>query len=397
MAGSCLGLLGIMSAVNGFGSVLSLAPSFVAEPAQRDVRPATDGPPIANTSNSTIVQRWTLLGGELSQLTVSSAREVPGSSGVSIECAASPSQHLVFEGIVRPSTGAWILRIDDGTSAPRWIPLANELAVRVTGSSHYRFLVYSDDVRASASIQGITIRHASEADRRCIDLAWPQSGPLVEAEASNVLSQWRAIFGIRDSDGDEASAARVAAWVHGRSRVVGADAPWTLVLADRCVWQSEPPPTIDGSCGNFSSALVEALRRVGIVARRVHLGSRRFERGEERFDTHVLVEAFDRKNERWVLVDPTFNVQFVDGGGRSLGIAELMALHADGGKWALRQIAPPLPGRSAAEYYLPLSDLLWAADAPAVSTLGALGAQYQSLDQTVDEIARTRYAPRSSP
>jgi len=150
--------------------------------------------------------------------------------------------------------------------------------------------------------------------------------------------------------------------------------------------------SIDGDCGVFVTALLQALSKVDIQARVVSLGSKRFERGEQLGDTHALAEVFDRRSKRWVLVDPTFNVQVVDGEGNTLGIAELMATQMRGGKWALSSIAPSLPGRGASEYYLPFGDLLWVADAPVCEELGAYGAGYRSRNETVAEIARAKYS-----
>jgi hypothetical protein len=350
------------------------------------------GAGVSARSGTETFQRLSLLGGEAVALVIRSTRQSPGSSGLSIECGASPAEQLVFRSTVIPTAGVWTLRIDDGALEPRWMSGAGEVVIRVTGSGYYRFLIYSDDVGASASIRDVTITHASDTDR-CVDLAWPQSGPIAEAETAAKLAAWREQFGLRDSEGDEASAVRITSWVHGRSRVVDLKSPRWSKFGSPCVSESGAASSIDGDCGVFSSALLQALSKVNIVARPVCLGSKRFELGEELGDTHALVEVFDRSSERWVLVDPTFNLQFVDDDGRSLGIAELMTIQTSGGKWALHSIAPPLPGRSASEYYLPFCDLLWVADAPAVPGLGARGAMYRSRDQTVNEIARAKYGP----
>ncbi len=353
---------------------------------------ALRGAGLSTRSGTETLQRFSLLGGEGVACVISSTRQRSGSSGISIECHASPAEQLVFRSTVIPTAGAWALRIDDGALEPRWMSGAGEVVVRVTGSGYYRFLIYSDDVGASASIRDVTITHASDADR-CVELAWPQSGPIVEAETAASLAAWRAHFGLSDSEGDEASAVRVTSWVHGRSRVVDRKSPSWSTFGSPCVSESGVASSIDGTCGTFANALLQALSKVNIVSRLVCLGSKRFELGEELGDTHALVEVFDRSSERWVLVDPTFNVQFVDDDGKSLGIAELMTIQTSGGKWALHSIAPPLPGRSATEYYLPFRDLLWVADAPAVPGLGARGAMYQSRDQTVSEIIRAKYGP----
>ena len=392
LGGLLLGVIGIAAAVRGTGPSAISPPTVAAQPALRAVDTVAERPPVAAKPGQQALQRWSLLDGDTAtDLVIRSTRQSPGSSGISIECDAAPSEHLVFRSTVIPAVGSWSLRIDDGESKPRWLPGAGEISVRVLGSRHYRFLIYSDDVGASASIRNVEIKHASDAER-CIELAWPQSGPVAEAETAENLANWRAYFGLRDSESDEACAARVASWVHSRSRVVDLKSPRWWKFGSACVPASDAAISIDGDCGVFATVLLQALSQVDIQARVVCLGSKRFERGEQLGDTHALVEVFDRRSMRWVLVDPTFNVQVVDGEGKSLGIAELMATQLRGGKWALRSIAPSLPGRSASEYYLPFGDLLWVADAPAREELGAYGAGYRSRDQTVAEITRAKYS-----
>jgi hypothetical protein len=137
--------------------------------------------------------------------------------------------------------------------------------------------------------------------------------------------------------------------------------------------------------------MLEALSNCGIDGRAVSLGTQRFEQGASLGDTHALVEVFDKAQSRWVLVDPTFNTVIVGEDGRMLGIAELMTLNRAGGTWTTKQISAALPGRSIEEYYLPLRELLWMADAPAVPSLGPSGVAFRSRDLTVGEVFRAKY------
>lgn len=209
-------------------------------------------------------------------------------------------------------------------------------------------------------------------------------------------AQWTALFGIRDSDSEIAQAQLLASWVHARSRVVGVNAPRHVSLKSPRYWKEGSSRSINGDCGVFSNALREACANCGIICRPVSLGTQRFEMGEDLGDTHALVEVFDKKQSRWLLVDPTFNVVFESGDGRMLGIAELIALSQNGGNWKPKQIGPPLPSRSLEEYYLPIAKLLWLADAPAVPSLGDMGAAYRSRAQTVGEIVRVKYSTLGS-
>ena len=80
-----------------------------------------------------------------------------------------------------------------------------------------------------------------------------------------------------------------------------------------------------------------------------------------------------------------------------LGVAELIALSQSGGNWKSKQIGPSLPSRSLEEYYLPIGKLLWIADAPAVPSLGDIGAAYRSRAQTVGEVVRAKYTTLGGP
>jgi len=214
----------------------------------------------------------------------------------------------------------------------------------------------------------------------------------VEAERARYRDKWFAVLGISESDSDIEAAMKIVDWVHQRSKV---GEPRFNSLGSPESWNTKR--SIDGSCGTFSSAALQLLKVCGLIGRSVALASERFARGEELFDTHVLVEVFDRSQKRWVLVDPTFNVFYEDAGGRLLGIAELVTLRDQRGAWKPTEIKPPLPGRAIAQYYLPLESLLWVANAPAIAGLGEPGPddpgrEYRSGAKTVNEIFQEKYS-----
>jgi len=311
-----------------------------------------------------------------------------------VECDAAPTEQLLVNVVSSIRSGSWTLRVDDGVQPPRYLYLKDLPLIRVVGSPHYWFLVYSDDPNASVSLTGVTIRIATDADKD-VPLVWPKSGPYFEAERARHRDEWFAVLGISESDSDIEAAMKIADWVHQHSKIVGASEPQFNLLGSPESWN--PQRSIDGSCGTFSSAVLQILEVFGLIGRRVALASERFARGEERFDTHALVEVFDRSQKRWVLVDPTFNVFYEDAGGRLLGIAELVTLRDQRGAWKPTEINPPLPGRAIAQYYLPLENLLWVASAPSVAGLGEPGPddpgrEYRSGAQTVEEIFREKYS-----
>jgi len=343
-----------------------------------------------------MAQRWSLLGGGKCEWVIRSAGEAAGSRGLSVECDANPDQQLVLQIDATVQRGRWTLRVDDGAQGPNWLPLAENAAVRITGSTHYRFLIYSDDVGSEASIKEVTLRPAVDADYE-LPLVWPTSGAEVDVERLRRLSEWRAVFGLIDSLSETAAARKIASWVHGRSRVVGVSDPRFVSLRSPQYWMANPSGSIDGDCGTYTAAMLEALANCGMVARPVSLGTQRFEGGESLGDTHALVEVFDTAQSRWVLMDPTFNIVFEGEDGRMLGIAELMAVSRNAGAWKAIPISAPLPGRSVEEYYLPLRELLWMADAPAVTSLGPSGGAFRSRDLTVGEVVRAKYAAPTKP
>ena len=122
---------------------------------------------------------------------------------------------------------------------------------------------------------------------------------------------------------------------------------------------------VGGSCGNFAITLVHLLRAAGLQARYVQLGSERYRQGKDEYETHAIAEVYDPTAERWFLTDPTFNTQYEDESGRALGLAELLQRTEDE-PWSIRQFTPVKPGRSAAEYYMPVKDLFHMAYTPTV-------------------------------
>ena len=343
-----------------------------------------------------VLQRWSLFGGDKGELVVRSIGEAGASRGLSVECDASEDQQLVLQIDAKIQAGSWTLRADDGEQAPNYLPLRNHPACQVTGSKHYRFLIYTDDTGSAISVKDITIRPATDADDE-LPLVWPTSGPRLERYQQRRAAQWIAHFGVGGSDSEIAQAQILASWVHAHSRVVGLTAPRHVSLRSPRDYKEGSSKTIDGDCAVFSNALLEACAHCGIICRPVYLGTQRFEKGEDLGDTHALVEVFDKKQSRWLLVDPTFNVVFESGDGRMLGIAELIALSQGGGNWKSKQIGPSLPSRSLEEYYLPIGKLLWLADAPAVPSLGGIGAEYRSRAQTVGEVVRAKYTTLGGP
>ncbi|MBM4225855.1 MAG: hypothetical protein FJ167_14030, partial [Gammaproteobacteria bacterium] len=287
----------------------SAAAHAVAASQVGESTPSADSTDQQPSASGPSALRLGIMGGTECELVLQTRGDAPGSRGLVVECDAVPTEQLVVNVVSSIRSGSWTLRVDDGVQPPRYLYLKDFPLIRVVGSTHYRFLVYSDDPNASVSLTGVTIRIATDADKD-VPLVWPESGPYVEAERARYRDEWFAVLGISGSDSDVKAAMKIADWVHQRSRVVGVDAPRFASLGSPKSWKLQR--TVDGDCGTFSGAALQLVEVCGLIGRSVALGSARFARGEELGDTHALVEVFDRSQKRWVLVDPTFNVFYED-------------------------------------------------------------------------------------
>ena len=314
------------------------------------------------------------------------------SRGLSLELDAGPDDRLVLSTNCTVKSGNWTLRIDDGTNAPNYLPLGALSRVLVAGSSRYRVLVYSDDADAMLEFRGLSLDPAQPQDLG-LPLAWPTAGPILDAERAKVRAAWLDLLSIRDPAPDVAKAKAIARFVYQRSSVVGIDAPRFAGWGSPAAWRQDVNRRIDGDCGVFANAMGEMCGVLGIVNRIVCLGSAKFYGGESLGDTHALVEVFDPESKRWVLIDPTFNVEFVRGDGSTMGIAALFEAQRAKADWRAIPLGPQRRGRTIEAYYLPFAELLYCGDAPAVLPLGEQGAAFRSQQETVLEVARRRYKP----
>lgn len=73
------------------------------------------------------------------------------------------------------------------------------------------------------------------------------------------------------------------------------------------------------NCLSKSKILSEALLSIGIYARRVFI----MPYSAFDFDNHVVVEYFDRKFDKWVMIDPTTNGYMIDKNNQPLGVFEI--------------------------------------------------------------------------
>jgi hypothetical protein len=353
--------------------------------------PAAAAEPV---SPSGTTQRWSLLGGDRCEWVIRSTGEAAGSRGLSIECDANPDQQLVLQVDAKVQTGGWTLRVDDGEQSPNWLPLVGYPASRITGSKHYRFLIYSDDPRSEISIKDVAIRPAVDADYQ-LPLVWPTSGVAAEQDHQQLLPVWQGVFGIQDDSEFIARVKAITNFTYQRSNCQSDPEP--IRNGTTADWIAVPSLQIYGSCGDFSNAMRMFCKKVGLKARMVNLATARFANGSARFDTHVLIEVFDSQTQRWTLADPTFNLVFEGPSGQPLGLKELLKIAADGKQWRTVPAGTLRPGRTIEDYYLKYADLLYAAYAPAVGSLGDSGAEFRTHELTIDEMGARMYPATVTP
>jgi hypothetical protein len=364
-------------------------------PAKTEANSAgTPGADVAANPPAPMAQRWSLLGGETCEWVIRGVGDAAGSRGLSVECDASPDQQLVLQVDAKVQTGGWTLRVDDGEQAPNWLPLVGHPASRITGSKHYRFLIYSDEPRSEISIKDLAIRPAVDADYQ-LPLVWPTSGAIAETDQQRLLPNWSAVFGIQNGAGTVAKAKAIANFVYQRSSVGSTSEP--LSLGAPREWISDPPRQINGRCGDFSEAMRRFCKRIGITARIANLATERFANGADRFATHVLVEVFDPDSQRWFLADPTFNLTFESQNGQLLGLQELLQTAAEGNVWRAVPIGTLRPGRTIEDYPLKYADLLYAGYVPPVHSLGDLGVEFRTHQLTIEEMGSTMYPATAHP
>jgi hypothetical protein len=121
-------------------------------------------------------------------------------------------------------------------------------------------------------------------------------------------------------------------------------------------------------CGDLSSSYVWILRQFDLQARTVQLATREFVEGRDFYATHVSVEVFDPKRQKWIVSDPTFNASFSCGDSMELlNFTELRRCKDDGGEITVRENGGTyLRGQRVVDYYIAYDKFLYAMSASKV-------------------------------
>jgi len=133
------------------------------------------------------------------------------------------------------------------------------------------------------------------------------------------------------------------------------------------------------TCGPISNTYRWLLNQMNIPARTVQLATKHYVNGRRKYDTHVSVEVWDAQRSKWIISDPTFNVNFRCNGTKVLADFKELSrcskmnvaiVPVENGSTYLK-------GRRLSDYYLPYTELLYALVAvpvPKTSSSPALGA-----------------------
>ncbi len=284
-------------------------------------------------------------------------------AGLYCERALDPDAAYQFTLAADVSMGNVILRIDAGTEESAvWRSVGpNLIQLWVDGVDRIRIWIYAEEA-FRCDVQDLQLRQLDH-DALVGTFAF---NDWIPDHTRTWVRQWA---DFRKDDPPMVIVDRLRQAVHDASGVLGGAAVtrWPDVLNYK-IYQYmhlRASDGVTGSCGDFASTLAHLVRAAGLQGRVVQLGSERYSQGKASNETHVVVEVYDPVVERWFLTDPTFNTQYEGEFGRALGLAELLQRTEDE-PWSIRQFTPVKPGRSAAEYYMPVKDLFHMAFAPAM-------------------------------
>jgi hypothetical protein len=151
-------------------------------------------------------------------------------------------------------------------------------------------------------------------------------------------------------------------------------------------------PGHEQSYRGLSSVYVWALTTVGIPARPVRLATRNYLLGARQTETHVTVEV--RVDGRWMVSDPTFNVDFgCSDGGTRLSVSEMRDCSGRGGRLIEVPGATQIPDRTIEFHNVPYGDLLSAYGRLDVGATDAAGPAQEVPFARVFAMAADRYTP----
>ena len=233
-----------------------------------------------------------------------------GGSGVVLSWPIVPQQQYELTITGHTETGSLSIRTDAGDNdSATWNRLSDvPLTLTIADASTLRLWLYSDR-SFEVVITDIRLRRVyamAQPDWSTFAFWGPQwQKPWIE--------EWA---GIGADDSDLSRARRIRQRLHESSRFV-ADQP-SLGSGLATVSALQDGGVISGFCGNIGTAAHYLLDGIGIPSRRVDMISIDPNDPSIVWDTHVVAEAFTA-DRGWVIVDPTFNCEYVDEAGNMLG------------------------------------------------------------------------------
>ena len=166
---------------------------------------------------------------------------------------------------------------------------------------------------------------------------------------STARALWTKLIGDLPDD-DMQLALEVTEYIH--RNVPGGIADTSGGIAERLV-NAISGEGEEALCGDYALFSTNALSSLGIPARVVQLAAQSYVDGKANGDTHVTVEAF--VDDRWLIIDPTFNARFTCG---EADWVDISAAQACRGKLQAVQGRGTVPGRAVEDYYLEFKKLL---------------------------------------
>lgn len=125
----------------------------------------------------------------------------------------------------------------------------------------------------------------------------------------------------------------------------------------RYLLASSAPP-LTQVCSGYANELLFLLNKSGIPNRKIYLAAPSYFK-QSNGDTHTITEAY--LNEKWVVLDPTFNLYWnCSNGKKMLSLHEMNVCLQSGNILIPQEEKSKIHGYSISKYYISMNDLMYA-------------------------------------
>ncbi len=154
----------------------------------------------------------------------------------------------------------------------------------------------------------------------------------LDADYSELIEKYR-LYEVTGTGTDFDKAKRLLNWVSDNNYHYGMyNAGIKNTAMDLLAYSFNRGEEYGINCRSLSMILTECLLAVGVKARVMYI----FPCSPYDFDNHVVCEAYISELNKWVMLDPTYNLYATDN-GTPLGIMEIRALLADKKKFDINE------------------------------------------------------------